>query len=98
MGRRGTTMTGYFSVTTLRLLAAATILQASPNLVWGAVGSRPRPLEAVPATSATAQTSRSSAMSATAAAAQNGDANPGVHPPNSKPYGLSYGEWSARWW
>jgi hypothetical protein len=24
--------------------------------------------------------------------------NPGVLPPNSKPYGLSYGEWSAKWW
>jgi hypothetical protein len=26
--------------------------------------------------------------------------NPGVYvyPPGSKPYGLSYGEWSARWW
>jgi hypothetical protein len=24
--------------------------------------------------------------------------NPGVLPPNSKPHGLSYGEWSARWW
>ena len=21
-----------------------------------------------------------------------------VYPPGSKPYGLSYGEWSARWW
>src|SRR5438045_3460219 len=29
---------------------------------------------------------------------QGGNPNPGVHPPNSKPYGLSYGEWSARWW
>jgi hypothetical protein len=24
--------------------------------------------------------------------------NPGVLPPNSKPYGKSYGEWSAKWW
>ncbi len=24
--------------------------------------------------------------------------NPKILPPNSKPYGLSYGEWSARWW
>jgi hypothetical protein len=24
--------------------------------------------------------------------------NPGVFPARSKPYGLSYGEWSARWW
>jgi hypothetical protein len=29
---------------------------------------------------------------------QAGNPNPGVHPPNSKPYGLSYGEWSAKWW
>jgi len=28
----------------------------------------------------------------------NGNQNPGIHPPNSKPYGLSYSEWSARWW
>ena len=24
--------------------------------------------------------------------------NPQVHPVNSRPYGLSYAEWSARWW
>lgn len=24
--------------------------------------------------------------------------NPGVLPPNSHPYGATYGEWSARWW
>ncbi len=24
--------------------------------------------------------------------------NPGILPPDSKPYGLSYGEWSAKWW
>lgn len=24
--------------------------------------------------------------------------NPGVFPVNSKPYGLSYGEWSGKWW
>jgi hypothetical protein len=29
---------------------------------------------------------------------QVGVANPGIHPPCSKPYGLTYGEWSARWW
>lgn len=29
---------------------------------------------------------------------QNGNPNPGVHPINSKPYGQSYGEWSAKWW
>src|SRR5437899_3561486 len=32
------------------------------------------------------------------ASAQNGNPNPGVHPINSNPYGLSYGEWSAKWW
>jgi hypothetical protein len=32
------------------------------------------------------------------ASAQNGNPNPGVHPIDSKPYGLSYGEWSAKWW
>lgn len=29
---------------------------------------------------------------------QVGVANPGIHPPCSRPYGLTYGEWSARWW
>ena len=24
--------------------------------------------------------------------------NPGVLPPNSKPYGMSYGEWNAGWY
>ena len=24
--------------------------------------------------------------------------NPGVIPPHARPYGLSYGEWGARWW
>lgn len=28
----------------------------------------------------------------------SGNANPGVLPSNSKPYGMTYGEWSARWW
>ena len=23
---------------------------------------------------------------------------PGVIPPQAKPYGMTYGEWSARWW
>jgi len=36
------------------------------------------------------------------AVAQNsfagGNPNPGIHPPNSNPYGLSYSEWSAKWW
>src|SRR6476620_9029431 len=27
-----------------------------------------------------------------------GNPNPGVLPPNSHPHGLTYGEWSARWW
>jgi hypothetical protein len=26
------------------------------------------------------------------------DINPGVFPINSKPYGLTYGEWAAKWW
>lgn len=29
---------------------------------------------------------------------QNGNPNPSVHPINSKPYGQSYGEWTAKWW
>jgi hypothetical protein len=27
-----------------------------------------------------------------------GNPNPRILPPNSKPYGLSYGEWGAEWW
>jgi hypothetical protein len=32
--------------------------------------------------------------------AQQGNATgiPGVYPPDSKPYGLTYGEWTAKWW
>jgi hypothetical protein len=27
-----------------------------------------------------------------------GNPNPGVIPPQAHPFGLSYGEWGARWW
>jgi hypothetical protein len=27
-----------------------------------------------------------------------GNPTPGVIPPNAKPHGMTYGEWSARWW
>jgi len=39
-------------------------------------------------------------MSTTTPQAQSGNnlGNPGVIPPNAKPYGMSYGEWSAKWW
>ena len=38
-------------------------------------------------------------MSATAMEKQtNGNPNPGILPLDSKPYGLTYGEWSAKWW
>jgi hypothetical protein len=40
-------------------------------------------------------------LAPTAALAQpgsKGNPNPSVHPIGSKPYGLSYGEWSGRWW
>jgi hypothetical protein len=30
--------------------------------------------------------------------ADQANQNPGVHPPSSRPYGLTYGEWSAKWW
>jgi hypothetical protein len=29
---------------------------------------------------------------------EHGDRNPRIFPPNSAPYGLTYGEWSAKWW
>jgi hypothetical protein len=28
----------------------------------------------------------------------SGTNSPGVFPPDSKPYGLTYGEWTAKWW
>jgi hypothetical protein len=34
----------------------------------------------------------------TVAQAGSGNPNPRVFPPNSHPYGNTYGEWSARWW
>lgn len=34
----------------------------------------------------------------TTIAGAHGGANPGVLPPNSRVQGLTYGEWSARWW
>ena len=37
-------------------------------------------------------------LSATGALGQTGNPNPGVSPQNSKPYGLTYGDWSAKWW
>jgi hypothetical protein len=36
-------------------------------------------------------------MPITTPQAQSGG-NPGVIPPNARPYGLTYGDWSARWW
>jgi hypothetical protein len=30
--------------------------------------------------------------------ASSNNVNPGVFPPDSKPYGLTYAEWSAKWW
>ena len=41
------------------------------------------------------------ALAATASLNAQGNGsqgNPGISPPNAKPHGLSYGEWSARWW
>lgn len=31
-------------------------------------------------------------------AAAQGPGNPGIFPPNADAYGLSYAQWSARWW
>ena len=31
-------------------------------------------------------------------ATAQGNPNPRIAPPNSSPYGLSYGEWGAEWW
>lgn len=40
------------------------------------------------------------ALALTLAVPASGDAddNPGVLPPNSRPYGKTYGEWGAEWW
>ena len=37
-------------------------------------------------------------ISASAQSPSQGNSNPGVVPPNSQAHGLTYGEWSARWW
>jgi hypothetical protein len=37
-------------------------------------------------------------MSATVALSNSSHGNPGVLPSNSSAYGMTYGEWSARWW
>jgi hypothetical protein len=33
-----------------------------------------------------------------ALAGNNGNSNPGVLPPQSSPYGKTYGEWATEWW
>jgi hypothetical protein len=37
-------------------------------------------------------------LSTTREASAHTNPNPGVFPPKSHPYGLTYGEWNARWW
>ncbi len=37
-------------------------------------------------------------MLAPIVALADSNSNPGVLPVNSKPYGMTYGEWSAKWW
>lgn len=37
-------------------------------------------------------------LTAAAVVSAHGNKNPGILPPNSKVQGLTYGEWSARWW
>jgi hypothetical protein len=37
-------------------------------------------------------------VSASAPPVHAANPNPGVIPPNATPYGMTYGEWSARWW
>lgn len=37
-------------------------------------------------------------LTAFSIASSRGNKNPGILPPNSQVQGLSYGEWSARWW
>src|SRR5207237_9991228 len=37
-------------------------------------------------------------LSPISAPAEAHNSNPGVFPPDSRPFGLTYGEWSAKWW
>jgi hypothetical protein len=37
-------------------------------------------------------------MAVSQAAFSAGNTNPGIVPSNAKPYGMTYGEWSAKWW
>lgn len=39
-----------------------------------------------------------SVIAGSISAAHAANANPGVLPPNSHAFGMTYGEWSARWW
>ena len=83
-----------------RLLVTAAILQLLPHAASGAVGFGVRGAQS--RGDANPGVLDLQAPAAPAAGiqpgARSGNSNPGVHPPNSKPYGLSYGEWSAKWW
>jgi hypothetical protein len=85
------------------LPAALAFLFLLPHEASGAVGSSTARVATPQQSQPTAVPAWSSSFeAATVSAAQNdferGNPNPGVHPPNSNPYGLSYGEWSAKWW
>jgi hypothetical protein len=85
------------------LPAALAFLFLLPHEASGAVGSGTARLATPQQSRLTAVPAWSSSFEAAGvSAAQNsferGNPNPGVHPPNSNPYGLSYGEWSAKWW
>ncbi|MFL6449806.1 MAG: hypothetical protein ACJ746_19305 [Bryobacteraceae bacterium] len=82
-------------------LIAAAICATLPQIASGAATSGIRPLQSSDKLNA-AVLLQDSAFRPAALSSQNispaGSSNPGVHPPNSKPYGMTYGEWSARWW
>jgi hypothetical protein len=83
-------------------LAAVAFLPLFPHAASGAVGSAIRTLQLSGNPNLTVLSQHLTFRKVMTPYAQNtsqkGNPNPGVHPSNSKPYGLSYGEWSARWW
>ena len=86
-------MTRRFSFLTSRsLLTVAAILQVTPHSVSGGVGSSHHASQAQP------QSQAATILATVNNTSDKGNPNPGIHPINSKPYGLSYSEWSARWW
>src|SRR5437899_4468391 len=80
------------------LFATVTILQLVPTPLIGAVGNGTAVSPLLPLDRNARPLHLRFPAIVALAANDVGNPNPGIHPINSKPYGLSYSEWSARWW